>query len=111
MNRMVLSGCRVVMGTGSVIEKASIAIENGMVAAIGDGTVEPGTIDLVGKTVIPGLVDAHVHILLGGRVDGTIPTLRQLVQFGADSGEGEVLLELLQAPQRALAYLAAGVTT
>ncbi len=49
-------------------------IENGRFAAVGDNiTVAPGNVrrvDVQGRTVIPGLIDAHNHIVLVGNRPG-----------------------------------------
>ncbi|MDP3676191.1 MAG: amidohydrolase family protein [Novosphingobium sp.] len=46
---------------------ATIVIENGRIVAVRDGIVAPDradarVIDLTGKTVLPGLIDSHVHL-------------------------------------------------
>lgn len=50
----------------SVVSNARIA--NGRFVSVGDSEADPCTevIDLGGRTVIPGLIDNHVHILLTG---------------------------------------------
>lgn len=44
----------------------SIIIENNMITAVEKGYTDPGTndevIDLKSKTVLPGLIDLHVHL-------------------------------------------------
>lgn len=52
----------------------ALAIAGSMIAAIGDDTLinryktnSPRLIDLKGKTVIPGLVDTHIHAIRGGQ--------------------------------------------
>lgn len=54
-----------VVGTGEVIEDARLRIDDGEVAAVGPREdVEPAgdRVDHDGETVIPGLIDAHVHL-------------------------------------------------
>ena len=56
-------------GTGSVIEDARLRVEDGRVAAAGPREdVDPAgeRVDHSGETVIPGLIDAHCH-LVGAR--------------------------------------------
>ncbi|MGE0553556.1 MAG: amidohydrolase family protein [Gemmatimonadales bacterium] len=63
---LALTGVRVVtMNPGrEVIPNATILIEDGRIAAVGSGVAVPRgarVLDLAGRTVIPGLVDAHAH--------------------------------------------------
>lgn len=57
---------------GTVV--SSVAIEAGRIAALGDDPKPRGpdarTIDLKGRTVIPGLIDNHVHFLRMGLLPG-----------------------------------------
>ncbi len=66
---MVLANARVIDGTGRApIERASVRIQDGRIAEVvepsasTDGTSPTATIDLAGRTVIPGLIDAHAHL-------------------------------------------------
>ncbi|WP_135824283.1 metal-dependent hydrolase family protein [Halorussus ruber] len=67
---MIVRDARILDGTGEVYEEASLRFdpESGRVEAVGDA--EPGddeeVYDLGGRTVVPGLVDAHVHFSLSG---------------------------------------------
>lgn len=47
---------------------STVRIANGRIVAVGESTAGPCTkvIDLDGRTVIPGIIDNHVHILLSG---------------------------------------------
>ncbi|HEY5799732.1 MAG TPA: amidohydrolase family protein [Burkholderiaceae bacterium] len=74
---VVIDGARIVTMKGDeVIENGRIVVKNNRIAAIGkadDVAVPAGAtrIDAKGKTVIPGLVDAHWHGSMGD--DGIIP--------------------------------------
>ena len=65
---IVLDNVRVIDGTGSApIEKARIVVQDGRIVQIGpiDAVPAPAgaeTVDLSGKTVVPGLIDLHFHI-------------------------------------------------
>jgi imidazolonepropionase-like amidohydrolase len=65
---VALTGARVIDGTGRPpIEQATIVITNGRIASVGlaaSVTIPPGAtrVDLSGKTVMPGLVNAHGHL-------------------------------------------------
>jgi alpha-D-ribose 1-methylphosphonate 5-triphosphate diphosphatase len=63
MNRLYLSGARVVL-LDTVLEDATVLIEDGIIAAINpaSGNVAQ-TIDLRGKTLIPGMIDLHCDAL------------------------------------------------
>ena len=59
---------------GGVIENGSILIKGNRIKAVGSGLTLPRdvkTVDLEGKTIIPGLIDAHAHGPQG--VDGLTP--------------------------------------
>ncbi|MTQ96491.1 amidohydrolase family protein [Pseudoflavonifractor sp. BIOML-A6] len=51
-----------------VLNRDSLIIENGKIAAIGEGLAAPAgaeVIDAMGTTVMPGLLDSHCHVVLG----------------------------------------------
>jgi imidazolonepropionase-like amidohydrolase len=59
---MVLTDARVIDGTGRApIEHASVRIEDGRIAEVSSVSVDGG-LDLEGRTVMPGLIDAHAHL-------------------------------------------------
>jgi predicted amidohydrolase YtcJ len=78
----------------------AVLIRNGKIAAIGDGVArgrhDARTIDLEGRTVIPGLIDNHIHFIRLANLPGH--TVRRVE--GAFS---------VAAAQRAIADRAAGV--
>ena len=49
---------------GNILPKATIVIRDGKIASVGSGAAPAGVtvIDVRGKFVIPGLIDAHTHI-------------------------------------------------
>ena len=56
---------RVIDGTGkAAMENATIVVRDGRIVSVGRVAVPPGAqrIDLAGKTVIPGLINAHGHV-------------------------------------------------
>ena len=59
-------GGRVIDGSGKVIENGTVIITGATIIAVGPAsTVVPGAatrIDLKGKTILPGLVNAHGHV-------------------------------------------------
>ncbi|OYR45885.1 MULTISPECIES: amidohydrolase family protein [unclassified Halorubrum] len=67
----VLRGGRVADAAGS--READVAIADGEIVAVGDDVDDAGDvdeeIDAARKTVAPGLIDAHVHVMMDGRPD------------------------------------------
>lgn len=59
--------------TGTVTTNQLIIVENGRVREIRGGAMPAGadSIDLSRYTVLPGLIDAHVHLAIGGPVRAT----------------------------------------
>jgi imidazolonepropionase-like amidohydrolase len=71
---LVLRNIRIVDGLGGLRERATLVVRDGLVAAVGDGarTSVPRNATIVdgrGLTVLPGLIDCHVHLGLGGDAD------------------------------------------
>lgn len=63
MNRLYLTGARVVL-PDAVLEDAAVLIEDGVIAAINPESGRGAqTLDLAGKTLIPGLIDLHCDAL------------------------------------------------
>ena len=64
---VVFEGARVIVGDGSLIEDAVFVVEDGRFSAVGAaGEVEApagaARMDLGGKTVMPAIVNAHIHL-------------------------------------------------
>jgi len=66
---VVYSGARLIVGDGSVVESSAFLVENGRIASVGakqraDAFMSRGAtrVDLTGKTVMPAMVNVHVHI-------------------------------------------------
>jgi imidazolonepropionase-like amidohydrolase len=62
---LLITNTRLVDGTGAgPVDDQSILIENGRIVSIGGTDAPEGarTIDAAGATVLPGLIDAHVHL-------------------------------------------------
>jgi imidazolonepropionase-like amidohydrolase len=65
--RLYLTGARLLDGTGSAPrDGAAVLVEEGRIARVGTSTdaVPEGAevLDLEGRTLLPGLIDAHVHV-------------------------------------------------
>ena len=64
---VVFEGARLIVGDGRVIEAGTLIMDNGRIVGIGRrADLEPPgdatRIDLTGKTVMPALIDAHMHM-------------------------------------------------
>jgi imidazolonepropionase-like amidohydrolase len=60
-----ITGVRVVVGNGNVIEKGMVVIRNGLIEAVGTSVSVPNdakVIDGSGMTVYPGFIDAHSNL-------------------------------------------------
>lgn len=68
---LVLTDARIVDGRGEIADNSDIHIEGSLITKIGKGERAPGAsvIDAAGKTVCPGLMNAHVHMCFDGSVD------------------------------------------
>lgn len=66
MARTRLTGAKVFDGTGSDFFEADVVIEGDEIVAVGTGIAEDGdtVVDASGLTILPGLIDAHVHVCL-----------------------------------------------
>ncbi|MCI0426403.1 MAG: amidohydrolase family protein [Nitrospiraceae bacterium] len=74
MKSVTIRSVRVIDGTGRTIERATVVIRGATIAAVGsdrDLSLPRGTtkIDGRGLTLLPGLIDCHVHLCLGAEPD------------------------------------------
>lgn len=61
--KTVINHVRIITGTDQVIENGSFQFENGKITGIsGEELKGDVVLDGTGKTVIPGLIDCHVHL-------------------------------------------------
>jgi imidazolonepropionase-like amidohydrolase len=104
----ILRADRLFDGSGKpLLEAAAVLIEDGVIRAIGsqaelrapDGA-EATQVDYGDATILPGLVDAHTHMMAPG--DGTL---------GDDVAKDEDDMLLLRAAKNARHALGSGVTT
>jgi imidazolonepropionase-like amidohydrolase len=79
-----LDGARVIDGTGRpALEQATILIRNGSIDAVGAASavrIPAGAtrIDMAGKTIMPGMVNAHGHAQKG--LDAKVPIREDLIR-------------------------------
>ena len=67
----VLTSAAVFDGTGSAPFSRTVVIDGGVIVAVGadvDAAAWPGAevVDLTGQTILPGLIDCHVHAIFSG---------------------------------------------
>ena len=95
----------VIVGTGEVIAKGAVVTNGNMITFVGPTKkIKPSkkdkVFDVSGKTVLPGLIDAHVHLCLDGSPD-------PMTSISKDS----IPQLTLKAAHHAFQTLEAGVTT
>ncbi|MFC5379288.1 metal-dependent hydrolase family protein [Aquipuribacter nitratireducens] len=64
MTRTLFTGGTVFDGTGAPPAAADVVVEGGRVVDVGPGLDGDVAVDCAGTTVLPGLVDCHVHVML-----------------------------------------------
>ena len=70
------TNARIITISGPPIEKGTLVVREGRIVAVGaTAAVPPGaeTVDLAGKTIMPGLVDTHSHIASPAGGDASAP--------------------------------------
>lgn len=96
-----IRGARIFVGDGKVIESGSVLVRGGKIAEVyeGDGpdpkALNAETVEAAGKTILPGLIDVHMHL---GAPGGFYPDMSK---YATDKS----MLRSLAA------YLYSGVTT
>src|SRR5436305_3801997 len=76
-------GARLIVGDGRVVENATLVMDGSKIVQAGAGVAVPAgatRVNLAGKTVMPALIDTHVH--LSGNHDKLIRDLRQRGYWG-----------------------------
>ncbi len=68
----LIRGARIFVGNGKVIESGAILIKHGKIVEVYEGagpdakSVSANPIEAAGKTVLPGLIDVHIHLAAPG---------------------------------------------
>jgi len=105
MKPIAIRSVRVIDGTGRTIERATVVIRGTTIAAVGldrDLSLPRGTIKIDGRglTLMPGLIDCHVHLCLGAEPDVVDAIAKETPAF-----------TLLKSSRAARETLEAGFTT
>jgi imidazolonepropionase-like amidohydrolase/ABC-type multidrug transport system permease subunit len=99
-DRFLIRNTRIFIGDGRVIENGSVFVHDGKIAAIYEGAppdpeqIKAEVIEGAGKTLLPGLIDVHVHLAASGGI-------------GSSAGDGDYQAAMQHS---AAALLYSGVT-
>ncbi|MBI4728373.1 MAG: amidohydrolase family protein [Acidobacteria bacterium] len=106
MGELVIRGARLLDGLGSApVEGATLVAEGGTIRFAGPGPAAPPpsagavVLDAGGRTLLPGLIDCHVHLCLDGVAD-----------FVREATELNLASAALKAARNARLALEAGIT-
>lgn len=97
----LIRGARILVGDGKVIENGAVLVRGGKIAEVYEGagpdpkSVKAEPVEAAGKTILPGLIDVHIHL---GAPGGIYTDMK-------DYNPDKALLRNLAA------YLYSGVTT
>lgn len=102
---IVFENGKVIIGNGEAIEKGTVAVEGNLFKFVGSNkryhpSKKDKVFDLSGKTLLPGLIDAHVHLCVDGSADPITSLLKESIPQTT-----------LKAAEHARRTLEAGVTT
>ena len=64
VTRLLFAGGRLFDGTGAAPGSADVVVEDGRFAAVGSGLDGDEVVDCTGATLLPGLFDCHVHVVV-----------------------------------------------
>ena len=96
---------KIIIGTGELIKKGMVAVDGNTITFVGPirrfkASKKDTVFDISGKTIVPGLIDCHVHLCLDGSPD-------PMTSISKDS----IPQLTLKAANHARRTLEAGVTT
>ncbi len=102
---LIFRNARIITGTGEVIPKGWVVLEGPRIRFVGPanrlGTSKKDqVIDLSGKTILPGLIDCHVHLCMDASPDSMVSFTKE-----------PIALHVLKTARHARLTLEAGVTT
>src|SRR5688572_677016 len=91
---LTITNGRILDGTGIVIERGTVVVGDGKIVSVSANAPAGGagrTINAGGKTVMPGLIDAHRHIVTGDPAQWLTKLAPQQFQEFLDAGFTTVL--------------------
>ncbi|MEQ1948595.1 MAG: amidohydrolase family protein [Bryobacteraceae bacterium] len=107
---LVITNARIIVGNGQIIERGAILVRDGRIATVvsGDAPAAPAgtqTIDAGGFTVMPGIIDAHRHLV--GRPENFFTeragkAMMELLESGVTTvqGGGDAFPAIVQLKQK-----------
>ena len=98
---LVITNGRVLDGTGRIVERGTVVVRGGKIVSVGQGAPAGNagrTIDAGGKTVMPGLIDAHRHLIQGDPARWLADRAPAQMQEFLDAGFTTVLSAIDAAP-------------
>ncbi|MCV0402764.1 MAG: amidohydrolase family protein [Chloroflexi bacterium] len=98
MTRALFAGGTVIDGTGAAPARADIVVEDGRIVEIGPGLDGDVSVDVTGRTLLPGMFDCHTHVAVS-----TIDLLEEL--------QTPFSYQFFQAARNLEATLRIGITT
>jgi imidazolonepropionase-like amidohydrolase len=106
---LAIVNARIVDGKGGVIERGSVVVRDGKIVSVGAGNpasvAGAQRIDAQGRTLMPGFIDAHRHIIQGNGAEWLKTQAASQLQGFLDAGFTTVLcaicpVEGIEARQR-----------
>jgi imidazolonepropionase-like amidohydrolase len=102
---LVISNARILDGTGAVVERGTVVVREGRIASAGataaNAPANAVRIDAGGRTVMPGFIDAHRHIIQGDPArwlaDQSAANMRAYLEAGFTT-----VLSAIDAPEQIL---------
>jgi enamidase len=91
---LTITNARILDGTGRVIERGAVVVRDGKIVSVSATAPAAGTgrtIDARGKTVMPGLIDAHRHLVTGDPAQWLAERASKQLQEFLDAGFTTVL--------------------
>ncbi|HEX7172485.1 MAG TPA: amidohydrolase family protein [Candidatus Limnocylindria bacterium] len=98
MTRLLFTGGQVLDGSGADAAASDLVVEDGRIVDVGPGLDGDESVDLAGRTLLPGLFDCHTHVVVS-----SIDTMRLL--------QTPFSYRFFQAAQNLEATLRIGITT
>jgi imidazolonepropionase-like amidohydrolase len=74
----LIRNTRVFIGDGKVIENGAVLVRDGKIAAVYEGaapdpeSLKAEVVEGAGKTLLPGLIDTHVHLVASGGISADV---------------------------------------